>query len=157
MTAVGVFQVAITDEDIVRALVQEVVQVMNGPLFYSALRVCPRLPSRTIHCLQGLQVLLVRCCRLTLRMTRIRIICTEDTLDAVQASVEEVTKQVQKQLQEELEGSRLPLAKVVPRVSAVTDALLKPDGAIRQSMLQNIAQLPEVERLAASVYSFGPS
>jgi hypothetical protein len=32
-------QVAITDEDIVRALVQEVVQVMNGPLFITALKV----------------------------------------------------------------------------------------------------------------------
>lgn len=76
----------------------------------------------------------------------------------MQASVEEVTRHVQKQLREELGSSKLPLAKVVPRVSAVTDALLKPDGTIRQAMLSVIAQhSTEVERLAASVYSFGPS
>lgn len=74
----------------------------------------------------------------------------------VQASVDEVMRQVQELVQRELGDAQLPLAKVVPRVSLMADALLKPDGAIRQSVLTAIAALPEVERLAANVYSFGP-
>jgi hypothetical protein len=65
-------------------------------------------------------------------------------------------RQVKEQLQRELGSNELPLAKVVPRVSAVTDSLLKPQGVIRNSVLSALASLPEVERLAASVYSFGP-
>ncbi len=74
----------------------------------------------------------------------------------MQASVDEVIKQVRELVQRELGDAQLPMAKVVPRVSLVADALLKPDGAIRQSVLAAIASLPEVERLVASVYSFGP-
>ncbi len=74
----------------------------------------------------------------------------------LQASVDEVIRQVWELVQRELGDAQLPMAKVVPRVSLVADALLKPDGAIRQSVLSAIASLPEVERLAASVYSFGP-
>ena len=56
----------------------------------------------------------------------------------------------------ELGEQHLPLAKMVPRVSHVGDALLKPDGCIRQPVLETIASLPEVKDLAANVYSFGP-
>ena len=56
----------------------------------------------------------------------------------------------------ELGEQHLPLAKMVPRVSHVGDALLKPDGSIRQPVLETIASLPEVKDLAANVYSFGP-
>ncbi len=76
--------------------------------------------------------------------------------DMMQAAVDEVIRQVRDLVQKELGDAQLPMAKVVPRVSLVADALLKPDGAIRQSVIAAIAALPEVEKLAASVYSFGP-
>lgn len=119
----------------------------------------------------------------------------------------EVTRQLQELLVAELGIARLPLAKVVPRVSMAADALLKPDGVgpaaaashivfscapvlrksaawtltvgwqspllvqvifidvpvwycagpVRDSVLSAIAVLPEVQQLAASVYSFGPA
>lgn len=74
---------------------------------------------------------------------------------AVQASVGVTLKAVKDLLHSELGEQRLPLAKMVPRVSHVGDALLKPDGAIRQPVLESVAALPEVTDLAASVYSFG--
>lgn len=42
-------QVAIPDEEIVRALVEEVVHVMSGPLFHAALKVC-RHSYETLKC-----------------------------------------------------------------------------------------------------------
>ena len=42
--------------------------------------------------------------------------------------MEEVSRQVRELLLSELGSAQLPLAKIVPRVSMVTDALLRPDG-----------------------------
>ncbi len=75
----------------------------------------------------------------------------------LQASVDVTLKAVHDVLRTELGEQRLPLAKMVPRVSHIGDALLKPDGSIRQPVLESIAALPEVRDLAASVYSFGPA
>lgn len=77
-------------------------------------------------------------------------------MTTLQASIDVTLKAVQELLRTELGEQRLPLAKMVPRVSHVGDALLKPDGSIRQPVLDTIAALPEVRNLAASVYSFGP-
>ncbi|CAL5229934.1 g13360 [Coccomyxa viridis] len=104
-------QIAITDEEIVKALVAELVQVMSSAPFAAALK----------------------------------------------ASVDVTLKAVHDVLRAELGEQRLPLAKMVPRVSHIGDALLKPDGSIRQPVLESIAALPEVRDLAASVYSFGPA
>lgn len=44
--------------------------------------------------------------------------------------MEEVSRQVRDLLLGELGEAQLPLAKIVPKVSTIADALLRPDGAL---------------------------
>ena len=49
--------------------------------------------------------------------------------------MEEVSRQVRELLLAELGDAQLPLAKIVPRVSTVAEALLKPDGMSQRCMV----------------------
>ncbi len=55
-----------------------------------------------------------------------------------------------------LEKLKLPLAKLIPRVSAAGTASLDPGSPATRDCLAAVSALPAVKQLCASVYSAGP-
>ncbi|KAK9800840.1 hypothetical protein WJX73_007176 [Symbiochloris irregularis] len=75
---------------------------------------------------------------------------------AVQAAVREVARTLGQSLVADLGVSPLPLAKAVPRVVAAADGFLASTSLLRAQALGSVAQLPQVQKLCATVYSCGP-
>lgn len=74
----------------------------------------------------------------------------------LQSAVAEAANQVEQQIKSDVGGVTLPLAKMVPKVTAAGNRLLdarSPDGL---QWLRSVSELGKVNELCASVYSCGP-
>ena len=74
----------------------------------------------------------------------------------LQSAVGEAASQVERQLRSDVGDATLPLAKMVPKVTAAGNRLLdarSPDGL---EWLRSVSELGKVNELCASVYSCGP-
>ena len=76
---------------------------------------------------------------------------------AMQAAVQQAAKSLAEQLQASLGQLSLPLAKVLPRITAAGNALLHVREGRGQDWLVSVADLPQVQELCASVYCCGPA
>lgn len=70
----------------------------------------------------------------------------------LQAAVQEAARVAAYELQSEVRNERRPLAKLCPRVAELASKLLQRDN---NTCVCQFAVLPEVQRLSATVYSYG--
>lgn len=70
----------------------------------------------------------------------------------LQAAVQESARLAAYELQKEVGTDRRPLAKLCPRVAELASKLLQRDD---NACVSQFAVLPEVQRLSATVYSYG--
>lgn len=75
---------------------------------------------------------------------------------AAQAAVQEMARAVATALVGESGSSAIPLAKLIPRVVATSDAFMAGNSPARSQALASVAQLDPVQKLCATVYSCGP-
>lgn len=81
--------------------------------------------------------------------------CPSDSAH-LQVAVQQAARHLAKQIEAEMGGSTLPLAKLLPKITAAGNTLLHAQEEGNQGWLRAIAELPQVEELCASVYSCGP-
>jgi len=70
-----------------------------------------------------------------------------------QAAVQESARVAADELHNEMKGEEKPLAKLCPRVAELANKLLQRDD---NECVSRFANLPEIQRLSATVYSCGP-
>ena len=69
-----------------------------------------------------------------------------------QAAVQESARIAADELQDEMNEQQRPLAKMCPKVAELANKLLQREN---NKCVSHFAQLPEIQRLSASVYSCG--
>jgi len=75
----------------------------------------------------------------------------------MQGAVQEAAKQVEGQIRVEVGEASMPLAKLIPKVTAAGDRLMDVKSVVGgQQWLHSVSDLPKVRELCASVYSCGP-
>lgn len=72
---------------------------------------------------------------------------------ALKAAVQESARVAANELHNEMKGEEKPLAKLCPRVAELANKLLQRDD---NECVSRFANLPEIQRLSATVYSCGP-
>lgn len=77
---------------------------------------------------------------------------TVQSVVVLQAAVQESARIAAHELQREVGNDKRPLAKLCPRVAELASKLLQRDD---NACVSRFATLPEVQRLSATVYSFG--
>lgn len=70
----------------------------------------------------------------------------------LQAAVQESARVAATELENEVGSDRRPLAKLCPRVAELASKLLQRDDNV---CVSRFATLPEIQRLSATVYSYG--